>query len=83
MKQTYTDKDYFEEKFNGIESQINHLTKMIEGNGKPGLMQRMEISESRWTRLYAIWGVITGATFIFGIYVRGFIESIYQHIYGK
>lgn len=95
MKQTYTDRDYFEEKFKGIEDQLSHVTKVLEGNGKPGLItkvQNLEVDVENKQRLVYGWvkgvmwvsgGVITIISFLMLRYGLPFVEGLSAHIYGR
>jgi hypothetical protein len=83
MKQTYTDKEYFDLKFQTLEEQIQHLTCLLEGNGKPGLVDRVKNIEDLRTGALAVAGALSIGVFLVGIYVRGFIEEVYKHIYAR
>jgi hypothetical protein len=87
MTHTYTDRDYFDQKFQDIEERFTQLYKILNGNGKPGLIQRVDCMETdKTSQSRSIKAFIVSASILFtlvGIYVRQFFEDVYKHIYGR
>lgn len=73
-------REILEEQIGGVRDDVNHIKKLLEGNGKPGLIQRIEKMESMAGKAAAVLTVV-GVTV--GVYVRMFVEDVYKHIYGR
>ncbi len=73
----------FDAKLQPLVGEIAELNKALNGNGKPGLITRVASLETFRTKIYAIYGVVVVLFFVIGVYIRGFIEALWRHVYGR
>jgi IS4 transposase len=64
-------------------ARVMHLQKLIEGNGKPGLLGRVENLENYKNWILGVSAAIGVLTAAFGIYIRGFVEELFRHVYER
>lgn len=64
-----------------VNNKLDALTVEIVGNGKRGLRARVLDLETFNVRLLTAYSVVVSFLVIGGIYIRGFIEAIWKHIY--
>lgn len=64
-------------------ARVIHLQKLIEGNGRPGLLGRVESLETYKNWILGVTAGLTVLATVFGIYIRGFIEDLFRHIYER
>lgn len=64
-----------------VNGKLDDLTSQIVGNGKKGLKDRVVDLELFNTRLIAIYSFLVLLITAFGVYIRGFVEALWQHLY--
>lgn len=71
----------FEEKLKPIKEDMLEIKEAINGNGKPGMLFEIDQLKSFRLRIYTIYAVLVAMMLGVGIYIRGFIEDLYKHVY--
>jgi hypothetical protein len=73
-------KDLFEANLRPIRKDIADLTKAINGNGHKGILDRLSELEGFKIKVYTIYGVLATIFVVVSVYLKSFIEDVYQHI---
>lgn len=76
MAKIYSDKDYFDEMFRTIQRDLTSIKDTIDGNGKPGLLER--ISTLEW-RVKIILGALP---LLSTLYIKESRDAIFKFLAG-